>query len=309
MIFLTAFGLFLFTLHYADVFENKIDNLRLAFVIGAGLIAVVIISYLVKSSEMSKQSINTLAKILNASEILNFNNLNLQEQTLLNIVNEMAIASSVNMPRVFILRYENGINAMCSGENFGDYDERIAIFVTQGALETFSRDELQGVIGHEFSHAHHGDAQLNLKLFSIIFSLTFIMIVGEFIFRWAFKGSRTKSKDGLSIIILMIFFSLIFFFLGFISSIFAGILKSAISRQKELLADVSSVQYTRNVSGIKSALIKIRNLEKAKISNTKIENPNAKLCSHMFFLSAFDSIFATHPSLDKRIKLLSKIGL
>ena len=251
------------------------------------------------------------------------------EKRVFNAIEEMAIASNMPMPRVFIMRGENGINAMCSGERFGYADEKIAIFVTQGAVDNFTREELQGVIAHEFSHAFHGDVALNLKIFSLIFALTWTMMLGEFFLRSCMRQSRSRSsgknKGGGVIVIALI--ALVFYVLGFLGTIFAKIIQSAISRQKEFLADASSVQYTRNVNGIKSALKRIKDLQDNGINAANrspnsanlhgqnvgvVNNISAKPCAHMFFLNSvsgfFSKIFATHPSLEMRIKALDKIG-
>ncbi len=249
-----------------------------------------------------------------------------KEKRVFQIIEEMAIASNMPMPRVFIMRSENGINAMCSGERFGYADEKIAIFVTQGAVDNFTREEMQGVIAHEFSHAFHGDVALNLKIFSLIFALTWTMMIGEFIFRSCMRSSHSRSsgknKGGGVIVIALV--ALVFYVLGFLGTLFAKIIQFAISRQKEFLADASSVQYTRNVNGIKSALKRIKGISLNGANGIKsgvnfsaknigvVKNINAKPCAHMFFLSSvsgfFSDIFATHPSLDSRIKALDKIG-
>lgn len=306
LIFLTAYASFMFILSFVYFDTLPLENsVKISLGISLVIILVIILAYFFKSIQMSKHSIDALAKTLKASEILE-SKADFEEKILLNVVEEMAIASNVNMPRVFVMREELGVNAMCSGENFGRYNEKIAIFVTAGALKTFSRDELQGVIGHEFSHAFHCDVELNLKLFSIVFAFTCIMLLSEIFLRMT-KGTP-KSKDSGKAMFVIMFFSLVCFLAGLLGSLFAQIIQSAISRQKEFLADASSVQYTRNPNGIKDALIKILNLEQNKTIVTKVNNPNAHPCAHMFFFSAFNNIFATHPPLDKRINRLEQIS-
>lgn len=346
LIFLTAFSLFEIILHISQIefypralpqavyvnrmpyYEFNIDNYLAYNAISLGvsfvIVLVIYFAYLFKSILISKHSIDSLAKSLNATEITDSKiMIGSKEKELINIIEEMAIASTMPMPRVFIMKDESGINAMCSGEKFGEHNERIAIFVTQGAIDHFSRDEMQGVIGHEFSHAFHNDVALNLKIFSFIFALGFIMLIGEVIMRSAIKGNkgRRSSKDGAKGIIVIVLFALVFYILGFVGNLFAQIIQAAISKQKEFLADASSVQYTRNPRGIKSALQKLFDIQTRKIyvnhspyksiNATKpsiISNPNAKPCAHMFFLKGFDSIFATHPPLEQRIKALEKMG-
>ena len=295
---------------------NRLTMLKISLGLSVLFILALWFAYLFKSIAMRNNGIDKLAYSLNADEI--HATKDEREKMLFGVVEEMAIASNMPMPRVFIMRNESGVNAMCSGERFGLADEKIAIFVTQGALDNFTRDELQGVIAHEFSHAFHGDVALNLKIFSLIFGLTWTMLIGEFLFRTAIQTRRSRSSGknkggGVAVIALI---ALVFYVLGFLGQIFAQIIQSAISRQKEFLADASSVQYTRNVNGIKSALKRIRDLQSSAKSDLKnvgvVKNVAAKPCAHMFFLNAvsgfFSSIFATHPSLEKRIKALNKIG-
>ena len=313
---------------YNGFIANRIASLKVALGISGVFVLVLWLSYFFKSIAMRNNGIEKLADSLNADEIFGKKEKE-SEKRVFNAIEEMAIASNMPMPRVFIMRGENGINAMCSGERFGYADEKIAIFVTQGAVDNFTREELQGVIAHEFSHAFHGDVALNLKIFSLIFALTWTMMIGEFFLRSCMRQSRSRSsgknKGGGVIVIALI--ALVFYVLGFLGTIFAKIIQSAISRQKEFLADASSVQYTRNVNGIKSALKRIKDLQDNGINAANrspnsanlhgqnvgvVNNISAKPCAHMFFLNSvsgfFSKIFATHPSLEMRIKALDKIG-
>ncbi|MGX2983585.1 M48 family metalloprotease [Helicobacter sp. 23-1045] len=308
---------------------NRIDTLKASFGLSAFFALSLWFAYLFKNFQMRSDGIDKLAKALKADEIFAHGYLkgansgeSKKYKMLFSVVEEMAIASNMPMPRVFVMSGESGVNAMCSGERFGSADECVAIFVTQGAIENFTRDELQGVIAHEFSHAFHGDVALNLKIFSLIFGLTFIMMIGEFLLRSASKSNRShSSKNNGSGAIALVLIALVFFVLGFLGQIFAKIIQSAISRQKEFLADASSVQYTRNVAGIKSALKRIMDLQNSaknaqdlgiKKGNAGfMENVNAEPCAHMFFLNVggfLSKIFATHPSLESRIRALNKIG-
>ena len=324
LICLCAFSLFQiifisFGVDFSDAMgdDNQIASLKISLGISAVFVLVLWLSYFFKSIAMRNNGIEKLAYSLNADEIFGDSGKN-KEKRLFQIIEEMAIASNMPMPRVFIMRGENGINAMCSGERFGYADEKIAIFVTQGAVDNFTREELQGVIAHEFSHAFHGDVALNLKIFLLIFALTWTMMLGEFFLRSCMRQSRSRSsgknKGGGVIVIALI--ALVFYVLGFLGTLFAKIIQSAISRQKEFLADASSVQYTRNVNGIKSALKRIKDLQSEKDFSAKnigvVKNIKAKPCAHMFFLNSvsgfFSKIFATHPSLEMRIRALNKIG-
>ena len=221
------------------------------------------------------------------------------------------------MPRVFILKEEKGINAMCSGEYFGKEKEKIAIFVTQGALDILSRDELQGVIGHEFSHAFHRDVALNLRIFALVFALSCVVVAGEILLEAMSNSSKrtSRSKDDGKGFVALAGVALVFYVLGFLGMFFAQIIQAAISRQKEFLADASSTQYTRNPQGIKSALQKIAQVsstyqasEDSPKKPTYLTNPKASSCAHMFFLPCRAMIFATHPPLEQRILRLEQMG-
>mgnify|MGYP006385379849 CR=1 FL=1 len=297
LIFVTSYGILLFMLESINI-QDRQDNIEFAKIGGIFLIFIIIIGYFINTSKISRNSINNIAKELNAEE-LSKKTLVSNEKILLNVVEEMAIASQMPIPRVFVLRNEYCINAMCSGEYLGTYKERFAIFVTQGALDTFDRDELQGVIGHEFSHIFHNDVELNMKLISIIFAMSYVSTIGNVMLR-SMSKSRSRDKNKATILIV----SIVFIIVGFIGNIFSRMIQSAISRQKEFLADASSVQYTRNPDGIKEALHKI---EQNTAKKAYISNENAITYAHMFFLPGFATLFATHPSIKERLKQLKNI--
>ena len=225
------------------------------------------------------------------------------ERKLLNIVEEISIASGVQVPRVYVLEREEGINAFAAGFKQDD----AAVAVTKGALEKLSRDEMQGVIAHEFSHILNGDMRLNIKLMGVLYGIMVITFIGYAIFRLSLYSPRRRrsSRSGggggaLAIIVL----SLALMIIGYIGVIFGKIIKSAVSRQREYLADAAAVQFTRNPSGIANALKKIGGLN----AGSKIKDPHAQEASHLFFASglsgAFSRLMATHPPLEKRIKLI-----
>lgn len=289
-------------------YKNYIAYFYISLICAIALIAIVLVAYVFKSFSLRNHSIDKLASMLQAKEIDPLKVQPRQERMLLEVIQEMAIASNMPMPRVFVMYDEDGINAMCSGERFGKSDERIAIFVTKGALTHFNREELQGVIGHEFSHAFHKDVALNLKIFSLVFGLNCVMMVGQIMIRAATKG-RMRSNDSKKSGQALFFIVLVFLVLGFVGSVFAKIIQAAISRQKEFLADASSVQYTRNPNGIKQALYKLLILQQEnQESISKIDNIKAQNCAHMFFLEGFKGIFSTHPPLEKRIQHIDIMG-
>lgn len=215
------------------------------------------------------------------------------ERQLLNVVEEMAIASGVPVPLVFVLNNENGINAFAAGLTLNDS----AIAVTRGALDRLNRDELQGVIGHEFSHILNGDTRLNIQLIGIIFGILVIGIIGGKIVQNV-RGSRKSGG-------LIVLTGLALLIIGYIGSFMGRLIQSAVSRQKEFLADASAIQFTRNSDGLVGALKKIGGY----ISGSKIRSSTARQASHMFFGEShtdflFPNFLATHPPLVERIKRL-----
>ena len=211
------------------------------------------------------------------------------ERRLRNVVEEMAIASGVRVPEVFVMDEERGINAFAAGWNVSSS----VVAVTRGALETLTRDELQGVIAHEFSHILNGDMPLNVRMLAVLAGIVFLASVGDFLMR-SMRGSRDTKG--------LILVGLALFVVGYVGLFFARLIKSSVARQREFLADASSVQFTRNPDGIAGALDQIR----ASTSGTLIANRYAEEMSHMFFGAAvkvrLGGLFDTHPPLDERIR-------
>jgi Zn-dependent protease with chaperone function len=227
------------------------------------------------------------------------------ERVVLNVVEEMAIASGMPVPPVYVLRNESAINAFAAGNTPRD----AVIGVTRGCIEQLSRDELQGVIAHEFSHILNGDMRLNIRLIGVLNGILVIGIIGYVLLRsslyggmYAGMGSRRSSRDGKNNgVAVMIALGAALAIIGFAGTFFGNLIKAAVSRQREYLADASAVQFTRNPSGIADALKRIGGFMKG----SGINNPNAPEASHMFFskgiTSGFASMFATHPPLKDRI--------
>jgi len=218
------------------------------------------------------------------------------ERKILNIVEEMAIASGMPVPRVYLMD-EAGINAFAAGWSPND----AVIGVTRGCVEALSRDELQGVIAHEFSHILNGDMKLNIRLMGILYGIFFLSILGEILIRsisYGGNSSNEKKGDGKGAILMI---GLVLFILGWVGWFFGRLIQAAVSRQREFLADASAVQFTRNPDGISGALRKIAGWDQGSI----IRNPNATEASHLFFgngISGFSALFATHPPLEERIQ-------
>jgi len=228
----------------------------------------------------------------------------MDEQRLLNIVEEMAIASGIPAPPVYIIE-ESSINAFAAGRSMND----AVIGVTRGAVDAFTRDEMQGVVAHEFAHIVNEDVRLNLRLIVIIAGLLAISMVGKHVlfgvgraslYGGMARGGRSRDgKGGGQIAILLVALALLV--IGYIGVLCSRLIKAAISRQREFLADASATQFTRNPDGLASALAKIRN------GTAKIEHPRAEEASHMFFGDAVGTSWAsmsTHPPLEARIKRL-----
>jgi Zn-dependent protease with chaperone function len=214
------------------------------------------------------------------------------ERRFLNVVEEMAIASGVRVPQVYVMDGERGINAFAAGWNVSG----AVVAATRGALETLNRDELQGVVGHEFSHILNGDMRLNIRLLGVLAGIVFIGAIGEFIMRSTRESRNGKGVGG------VFFAGLALFIIGYVGLFFARLIKAAVSRQREFLADASSVQFTRNPDGIAGALDQIRNASGGALISARC----AEDLSHMFFGESvrlrLGGLLATHPPLDERIR-------
>jgi len=209
-----------------------------------------------------------------------------------NVVEEIAIASGVPMPRLFVLSSEDGINAFAAGYAPTD----AAITVTAGAMRQLNRDELQGVIAHEFSHILNGDMRLNVRMIGLLFGITVLAECG----RKALHVVRGRGRSGLGLAVLA---ALALLVAGSVGLFFAKLIKAAISRQREFLADASAVQFTRQTSGLAGALKKIAGLPTgSRLSHAQ----GAEEVSHMLFGEGLDGLdwFATHPPLLARIRML-----
>ena len=223
------------------------------------------------------------------------------QRQILNVVEEMAIASGTPVPPVYLMAGEKGINAFAAGYTPND----AVIGVTQGTIEQLTRSELQGVIAHEFSHILNGDMRLNIRLIGILNGILVIGMIGYFVLRSvAFSGSgrsRDRGKDGGGGVAAIMAIGVGLAVVGFMGTLFGNLIKAAVSRQREYLADASAVQFTRDPSSIAGALKRIGASDKG----SGIASPNAAEASHMFFAKALTSgltsMFATHPRLEDRV--------
>ncbi|HHX8519133.1 TPA: M48 family metallopeptidase [Vibrio diabolicus] len=276
--------------------ETALTYVLLCF---AGVLLVVTISSMVRLSALTSNGGRGVAESI-GGKLISSNTLDVKHRQLLNVVEEMAIASGIPVPPVYVMQEERGINAFAAGMSIDD----AVIGVTQGALDSFTRDELQGVIAHEFSHILNGDMRLNTRLIGVLFGITCIAHFGHLVLDNTHHTSRVSrsssdSDKGFAVIMLIAIICLV---LGWIGTLFGSMIKAAISRQREFLADASAVQFTRNDQGIAGALKKIGSHIAGSSLNTKASDE----MSHMMFgqskLSGFSGLFATHPPLEERIR-------
>ncbi|MCG8451209.1 MAG: M48 family metallopeptidase [Pirellulales bacterium] len=220
------------------------------------------------------------------------------ERRLVNVVEEMALASGVPVPPIYLLPEEQGINAFAAGYSPSD----AVVAVTRGTAEQLSRDQLQGVVAHEFSHILNGDMRLNIRLIGVLHGILLLGLIGRVLFRVAAHSGRSRSKNNPAPIFLLV--GIVLFVLGLVGTLVGNLIKAAVSRQREYLADASAVQFTRNPQGISGALKRIG----AAVFGSKLKHPNAAEMSHMYFgqgvWEGFTGLMATHPPLSKRIRAL-----
>jgi Zn-dependent protease with chaperone function len=220
------------------------------------------------------------------------------ERRVLNVVEEMAIASGVPVPPVYMMREERGINAFAAGYSTGD----AVIGVTKGCVEGLTRDELQGVMAHEFSHILNGDMRLNIRLIGLLNGIVLISLIGHILLRVAPHGG-SRNKEGAGAVMLVLAIAVAMLVIGSLGALSARIIQAAVSRQREFLADAAAVQFTRNPNGIRDALRRIG----GSASRARVKHPRAQEAGHMFFgeaigSSSFGGSLASHPPLKIRIK-------
>ena len=218
------------------------------------------------------------------------------EQRLLNVVEEMAIASGVAVPPVYVLHYDDAINALVAGHS----PNEAVVIVTRGLVQKLTRDELQGVMGHEFSHLLNGDMALNIRLAGLLGGLTVFGESGEQMVWAAAAETRLEDREDRGGEALNAVAGALIAFVGFPGAFAAQAIRAAISRQRELLADAASVQFTRNPDAIAGALDAVSMLH----AGTTLRGAMVEKLSHMFFLPAFARWwgFPTHPPIEERIR-------
>lgn len=268
--------------------------------VGLGTLAVVGLASLFKWKQFSAGG-SAVAESVGArrveSQTTNFN-----ERRLLNVVEEMAIASGTPVPVVYVLEDEPAINAFAAGLTTND----AVVAVTRGTLEKLSRDELQGVIGHEFSHILNGDMRLNLRLTALLFGILVLGLAGRGVL-WSLRGARMSSrreKNSGGVVAAIAVIGIALLIVGYVGYFFGRLIQSAVSRQREFLADASAVQFTRNPEGLTGALKKIGGYA----LGSRLQTSKAAAIGHFFFAQSFRSgltgLWATHPPLPERIRAI-----
>jgi Zn-dependent protease with chaperone function len=269
--------------------QNTMDRSGGLFILFSFICGTIVLATLIKISSLGKGG-KYVAELLGATPVKRAQS-DPDIKKYINIVEEMSIASGCPVPKIYIMESETSINAFAAGYEIDD----CIICVTRGAIEKLSRDELQGVVAHEYSHIFNGDMKLSIKLIGYLFGLLFLTQIGRVLLHSGRHrvGSR-RGKDGNGII----FIGLAFFVIGGIGYFLGSLIKSSISKQREFLADASAVQFTRNPFGIGGALLKISKL----IEGSTIMASKAEEVSHLFFGAPMKMNFASHPSLENRLK-------
>ena len=263
---------------------------QLFFGVAVGTLAVIAMGSGFKTLELAQGGSAVTTAL--GGRLVDSNTTDPDERKLLNVVEEMAIAAGLPVPQVYLLPDEKGINAFAAGHSTSD----AVVAVTQGSIRLLTRDELQGVIGHEFSHIVNGDMRLNLRLMGIIFGILCLAFIGRVLLYTRSRSSKDKNPLpllGLALILI-----------GWIGVLFGRLIQAAVSRQREFLADASSVQFTRNPEGLAGALKKIGGLS----YGSKLEAAHAAEACHMFFGNgmgeSFFHLMDTHPPLGERIRAI-----
>ena len=278
----------------SDPLARALDPYLLGTV-ALGVLALVVMGSLFKHLQLRAGG-RAVAEAM-GGRLLNGNVRDADEQRILNVVEEMAIASGTPVPAVYLLD-EPAINAFAAGHSPQD----AVIGITRGAIERLDRDELQGVVAHEFSHIFNGDMRLNLRLVALLHGLLLIGLIGHIVLRGT-AGRRmvrggNRNNNGQA---AMLALGAALMVIGYVGTLCGNLIKAAVSRQREFLADASAVQFTRDPHGIGGALKKIG----AHQQGSQLEASNAAEFSHLYFsrgIRAASGMLATHPPLDERIR-------
>lgn len=272
---------------------NNLPALEILLGVAVVVVGVVLLGTAYRSSQLRGGG-RVVAETL-GGRLLNLNTRDADERKMLNVVEEMAIAAGLPVPPVYLLE-DPAINAFAAG-----YAQRDAVIgVTRGCIQKLSRDELQGVIAHEFSHIFNGDMRLNIRLIGWLYGIMVLGLIGYYLMRGSMfrhmGRSRNNRGNGL------VFLGLGLVVVGYGGTFFGNLIKAAVSRQREFLADASAVQFTRNPAGISGALKKIGGFSEG----SRITTADTSEVSHMLFgesvARSITGMFATHPPLEERIR-------
>jgi len=265
-------------------------NPKLFLGVAIGTLAVIGIGSGFKTIELAQGG--SAVSSMMGGRLINPNTTDLDERKLLNVVEEMALASGVPVPQVYVMDHEQSINAFAAGHTTSD----ATVTVTRGCMKLLTRDELQGVIAHEFSHILNGDMRLNLRLLGIIFGILCLAVIGR-VLLYTRGGSRDRNALPLLGFVLLA--------VGYVGVFFGRLIQAAVSRQREFLADASAVQFTRNPLGLAGALKKIGGLGE---NGSRVSAAHSDEVSHMFFGNGMPTplfgLLATHPPLEERIRAI-----
>lgn len=300
--FFFAYSLILLAAHRPEKFSatGLWQPYTLLYVAGGTLLCSGLAS-LIKISSLSSGG-SAVAEMVGAVKV-NPATTDRHERKYVNVVEEMSIASGVPVPAIYIMQDELNINAFAAGFTIQD----AAVAVTRGCIEELDRDELQGVVAHEFSHILNGDMKLNIRLIGVLAGILFIAMLGRIVIEIGGNSSRSRSRskdgDGGGGLIVA---GLVLMLVGYVGYFFGSLIKAAVSRQREFLADASAVQFTRNPGGIGGALRQI-----GGYAYGELETKRAAEVSHMCFSSAVNSFFSfkTHPPLPERISRIENLPL
>jgi Zn-dependent protease with chaperone function/uncharacterized tellurite resistance protein B-like protein len=263
----------------------------------AGLITAMVLIIIIGTSVATSLRLSAggaaLARILKARRV-DPDTRDAGERRLVNVVDEMSIAAGIPAPVLYLLDEEPGLNAFVAGMR----PSEAVLMITRGALATFSRDELQGVVAHEYNHILNADMRLNLHLMGALAGLIVVGQIGRFMLH---SGRYSRSRGSAHIALA----GVAILGVGFIGSFFGAVIKAAISRQREFLADASAVQFTRNPDGIAHALYRI----KMHHGGSLLASHHAEDISHFCFGEsvhyALSRVMASHPPLQQRIRAIS----
>ena len=290
--------LIIFTISFSESasgeinFDSELITSDIFILVSLGVIAVVTLGSLFRLAQLRGGG-KVVAEAM-GGRLLNTGTRDADERKILNVVEEIAIASGTPVPPVYLME-DSAINAFAAGYKAQD----AVIGITRGCIQQLNRDELQGVIAHEFSHIFNGDMRLNIRLIGLLYGIMVIGLIGYYIVRGSVyrRHSSRSDKKGGGIVVLGIGLLIV----GYGGTFFGNIIKAAVSRQREYLADASAVQFTRNPDGIAGALKKIGGFKEG----STIKSADASEISHMLFSqglkTSFTGLFATHPPLAERI--------